>query len=186
MLPKAAFVVLTKKPLLLLPFVVLCFLGVFLFKGLWLDPKKLPSALINKPVPDMHLPVLSFDDKLLQVNDLKNHRIHTDFLGQKWVLNVFASWCKACLLEHPKLMSFSRQKKIKLIGLAYKDDLNATRSWLAQHGNPYDLVLVDQDGQYGIELGVYGVPETFVMNANNTIDYKQVFPVIEQFERILT
>lgn len=159
-----------KRLRLYLPILVLLFLGVFLLRGLWLDPKKLPSALIGKPAPVAQLPVLGVDG----INSLQS----IDALqGEPWVLNVFASWCQACLVEHPHFLALAKQKKIKLVGLAYKDNLEDTRRWLAQYGNPYDLILVDQQGQYGIELGVYGVPETFLMNANNTIIHKQVGPV---------
>ena len=160
-----------KRLRLYLPILVLLFLGVFLLRGLWLDPKKLPSALIGKPVPAVVLPVLGFDgttEALQNIDALK---------GEPWVLNVFASWCQACLVEHPHFIALDKQKKIKLVGLAYKDDVANTRRWLAQYGNPYDLILVDQQGQYGIELGVYGVPETFLMSADNTIIHKQVGPV---------
>lgn len=163
-----------------LPLVVLFCLGLFLLRGLWLDPKKLPSALIGKTVPAASLPVLSFSGPEATAVTLSNIQTlqQTDQLkGQPWVLNVFASWCQACLVEHPHLIELARQKKIRLVGLAYKDDLANTRRWLGQYGNPYDLVVVDQQGQYGIELGVYGVPETFLMNANNTIVHKQVGPV---------
>jgi cytochrome c biogenesis protein CcmG/thiol:disulfide interchange protein DsbE len=153
-----------------LPSIVLLFLGVFLLRGLWLDPKKLPSVLIGKPVPPVVLPLLNING----IHELKNI---DELKGQPWVLNVFASWCQACLVEHPHFIQLAKQKKIKLVGLAYKDDLANTSRWLAEYGNPYDLILIDQQGQYGIELGVYGVPETFLMNMNNIIIHKQVGPV---------
>lgn len=165
---------------LYLPILVLLFLGVFLLRGLWLDPKKLPSALIGKSVPAAVLPVLSFQGSEADAMQVANVRLlqRIDELnGQPWVLNVFASWCQACLIEHPHFLELAKQKKIRLVGLAYKDDLANTRRWLNQYGNPYDLILIDQNGQYGIELGVYGVPETFLMNSKNTIIHKQVGPV---------
>ncbi|HEX4842541.1 MAG TPA: DsbE family thiol:disulfide interchange protein [Limnobacter sp.] len=165
---------------LYLPLLVLLLLGVFLLRGLWLDPKKLPSALLGKPAPTASLPVLAFEGP--EAHTVQEAQIATlqsiDALqGTPWVLNVFASWCQACLVEHPHLLALARQGKIKLVGLAYKDDLANTRRWLAQYGNPYSLVLVDQQGQYGIELGVYGVPETFLMDAQNKIVHKHVGPV---------
>ena len=169
-----------KRLRLYLPILVLLFLGVFLLRGLWLDPKKLPSALIGKPVPQAVLPVLGFtgDEALaVQIADIKTLQNIDELKGKPWVLNVFASWCQACLVEHPHFIALAKQQKIKLVGLAYKDDLANTRRWLAQYGNPYDVILVDQQGQYGIELGVYGVPETFLMSADNTIIHKQVGPV---------
>lgn len=169
-----------KRLRLYLPILVLLFLGVFLLRGLWLDPKKLPSALIGKPAPEVQLPVLSFtgpEAGAVQIADIQTLQNIDALQGQPWVLNVFASWCQACLVEHPHFIALAKQKKIKLVGMAYKDDLANTRRWLAQYGNPYDLILVDQQGQYGIELGVYGVPETFLMSANNTIIHKQVGPI---------
>ncbi len=175
-----AFKPVKKRLRLYLPILVLLFLGVFLLRGLWLDPKKLPSALIGKTVPAAQLPVLQFDGPegaAVSLVDIDTFINTPDLKGQPWVLNVFASWCQACLVEHPHLLELARQQRIKLVGLAYKDDLANTRRWLAQYGNPYDLILVDQQGQYGIELGVYGVPETFLMNAQNLIVHKQVGPV---------
>jgi cytochrome c biogenesis protein CcmG/thiol:disulfide interchange protein DsbE len=169
-----------KRLRLYLPILVLLFLGIFLLRGLWLEPKKLPSALIGKPVPSATLPMLSFqgsEANAIEVSDIRLLQGTDELNGQPWVLNVFASWCQACLIEHPHFLDLARQKKIRLVGLAYKDDLANTRRWLAQHGNPYDLVLVDQKGHYGIELGVYGVPETFLMNSDNTIVHKQVGPI---------
>lgn len=166
------------------PVVVLVLLGVFLLRGLWLDPKKLPSTLIGKAIPQATLLVLSFDGQeagAVNVLDIKTLQNTEGLKGQPWVLNVFASWCQACLVEHPHLLELARQKKIRLVGLAYKDDLANTRRWLGQYGNPYDLVLIDQQGQYGIELGVYGVPETFLMSANNTVLHKQVGPVSSSY-----
>lgn len=175
-----AFKPVKKRLRFYLPILVLLFLGVFLLRGLWLDPKKLPSALIGKTVPTAQLPVLQFDGPegaAVSLVDIETFMNTPDLQGQPWVLNVFASWCQACLVEHPHLLELARQQKIKLVGLAYKDDLANTRRWLAQYGNPYDLILIDQQGQYGIELGVYGVPETFLMNAQNLIVHKQVGPV---------
>jgi cytochrome c biogenesis protein CcmG, thiol:disulfide interchange protein DsbE len=177
-----------KKFRLYLPILVLLFLGVFLLRGLWLDPKKLPSALIGKPVPAAQLQVLSFDGPeatAIQLADIRILQSIDELKGQPWVLNVFASWCQACLVEHPHLIELAKKKKIRLIGLAYKDDITNTRRWLAQYGNPYDLILIDQKGQYGIELGVYGVPETFLMSDANTVIHKQVGPVpVDYFERM--
>lgn len=177
-----------KRLRLYLPILVLLFLGVFLLRGLWLDPKKLPSALIGKPVPAVQLPVLSFEgneSRAVQLADIQTLQTIDALKGEPWVLNVFASWCQACLVEHPHFVELAKQKKIKLVGLAYKDDLTNTRRWLAQYGNPYDLILIDQQGQYGIELGVYGVPETFLMSAENTIIHKQVGPIpADYFERM--
>lgn len=180
-----ALALVKKRLRLYLPIVVLFFLGIFLLRGLWLDPKKLPSALIGKPAPAMVLPMLDVNGSEVAVADIKNLQNTNELKGQPWVLNVFASWCQACLVEHPHWIELAKQKKIRLVGLAYKDDLANTRRWLAQYGNPYDLILVDQQGQYGIELGVYGVPETFLMSPENIVLHKQVGPVpADYFERM--
>ncbi|WP_288107837.1 DsbE family thiol:disulfide interchange protein [Limnobacter sp.] len=171
-----------KRLKLFLPLLVLAFLGVFLFRGLWLDPKKLPSALIGKPVATMNLPVLPFDPSIVSVDQIRDFRTNKDFLGKPWLLNVFASWCQSCLEEHPRLLKLAKEKKVFLVGLAYKDDLEATRQWLAEHGNPYSLILVDQTGRFGIDMGVYGVPETFVINDKNIIVRKQVGPIPANFD----
>ncbi|HEY1058433.1 MAG TPA: DsbE family thiol:disulfide interchange protein [Limnobacter sp.] len=165
---------------LLLPLLVLLLLGVFLLKGLWLDPKKLPSALIGKPIPRATLPVLALqgpEARLVKITDVNTLQTIDALKGQPWVLNVFASWCQACLVEHPHWLDIAQRQHIRLVGLAYKDQLEDTRQWLAQHGNPYDLILIDQTGDFGIELGVYGVPETFLMSSNNVVLHKQVGPI---------
>lgn len=166
------------KPHLFLPLLLFVLLGAFLFNGLWLDPRKLPSALIGKPVPDSELPVLAQVSpaypgvSALDVAQLK---------GAPWVLNVFASWCGACVAEHPHLIELARQGKIQLVGLAYKDDPADTARWLNHYGNPYSLVLIDRHGQFGIDLGVYGVPETFLIDEGLTIAHKHVGPIAADY-----
>ena len=165
---------------LYLPLLVLGFLAIFLLRGLWLDPKKLPSVFIDKPLPGFTLPMLSdvgkeqmfAEDQLVALEDLA---------GKPWVLNVFASWCQACVVEHPHLIDLAKRGEIILVGLAYKDDPVATRSWLNKYGNPYNLILQDSDGRAGIDFGVYGVPETFVMNSQGVVKYKHVGPIDPTF-----
>lgn len=161
---------------LFLPILVLAFLGIFLARGLWLDPKKLPSVFINKPLPEFSLPLLNAQTGQQEDNLGKQH-----FAGKPWVLNVFASWCQACLVEHPVFLKLARLNQIELVGMAYKDADQDTLNWLARHGNPYNKVLVDSSGRAGIEFGVYGVPETFVLDANGVVVYKHVGPIDDQF-----
>lgn len=160
-----------------LPLVVLLVMAVFLLRGLWLDPKKLPSVLIDKPVPGFALPLLDVPTAMVGSRLISP----TEFKGKPWVMNVFASWCQACVIEHPNLLKMANRDEYLLVGLAYKDDPDATAAWLRKHGNPYDLVLLDIQGGTGIDWGVYGVPETFVMNAENTIKHKVIGPVDAQF-----
>lgn len=169
---------------LVLPIVVLVVMGVFLYIGLSKDPRKLPSVLIGKTIPDFNLKLMLpptvwpvADQLKLSGLDVVQTVGPDQFKGQPWVLNVFASWCQACLIEHPHLLEMARQGKIRLIGLAYKDQESDTLNWLAKHGNPYQAVIVDREGLTGIDLGVYGVPETFVLSSGNVIVYKQVGPI---------
>lgn len=169
---------------LLLPILVLLVMGVFLYIGLSKDPRKLPSVLIGKTVPSFNLKLMLPPTVWPVAEPLKISGLDPvtpvgpeNFKGQPWVLNVFASWCQACLIEHPHLLEMARQGKIRLVGLAYKDQEADTLNWLAKHGNPYQAVIVDREGLTGIDLGVYGVPETFVISADNTILHKHVGPI---------
>lgn len=161
---------------LYLPLLILLFVAVFLLRGLWLDPKKLPSVFIDKPLPTFNLPLLEgmpTPEGFTGASAVRNQAL----MGKPWVLNVFASWCQACIVEHPRLLEMARSGQVLLVGVAYKDDSQATRNWLAKHGNPYDLVLEDSNGRAGIEFGVYGVPETFVVDHQGVVRYKNVGPI---------
>ncbi len=147
------------------------FLGVagFLLKGLSLDPGELPSALIGKPSPQFtsaRLPASAgeFDSQSMK--------------GEVWVLNVWASWCGPCVEEHPYLKQLAAQRDVPLVGLNYKDDANNALSWLSQLGNPFTHLLDDNRGDVGLDWGVYGVPETFVIDRSGTVRYKHVGPVL--------
>ena len=146
------------------------FLGIcgFLAVGLKLDPREVPSPLINKPAPTFALTRL--DDPAVKVS-------RDDLLGKVWMLNVWASWCVACRIEHPHLLAFARAKRMPIYGLNYKDERQAGQRWLAQHGDPYDFSLWDNDGRVGIDFGVYGVPETFVIDKKGVIRFKQIGPL---------
>lgn len=153
----------------LLPLGAFIVLVVFLSVGLSLDPKKIPSPLIGQPAPAFSLPDLHDAEKSVSPANLK---------GQIWVLNVWASWCVSCRAEHPVLNELARShQQIKLIGLNYKDTLFAGRNWLEQRGNPYAENAFDEDGRVGIDWGVYGVPETFVIDEKGIVRYKHTGPL---------
>jgi cytochrome c biogenesis protein CcmG/thiol:disulfide interchange protein DsbE len=140
----------------------------FLFVGLGLNPREVPSPLIDKPAPTFALASLQEPGRNLGSADMK---------GQVWLLNVWASWCVSCREEHPLLVELGKAKLVPIIGLNYKDEPSAGKRWLAQMGNPYDTSVMDRDGSVGIDFGVYGVPETFVIDKQGTIRYKQIGPV---------
>jgi cytochrome c biogenesis protein CcmG/thiol:disulfide interchange protein DsbE len=158
----------------LLPLAAFLVLAVFLLRGLWLNPREVPSPFIDKPAPMFSLPQLAQPEASFSPADMK---------GQVWLLNVWASWCVACRQEHPLLVELARQKAVPIIGLNYKDKPDAAKGWLAQLGNPYDLSVKDSDGRIGIEYGVYGVPETFVIDKNGVIRFKQIGPITEEVWR---
>src|SRR4029077_4853127 len=139
----------------LVPLGVFLVLVAFLAIGLTLNPREVPSPLINKPEPaftltQLHPPTLGFSQK--------------DMQGQVWLLNIWASWCVSCRDEHPLLVELAKAKIVPIVGLDYKDEPQAGKGWLAKLGNPYDVSVMDSDGRVGIDWGVYGVPETFVID----------------------
>lgn len=152
----------------LIPLALFLVLLVFLAIGLTRDPREVPSPLIGKPAPvftlaQLHEPQKTFESKSM--------------LGQVWLLNTWASWCVACREEHPVLLEFSKTKSVPLIGLDYKDKPEEGRKWLERFGNPYDLSISDLDGRVGIDFGVYGVPETFLIDKQGIIRYKHIGPI---------
>jgi len=138
---------------------------VFLAVGLRLDPREVPSPLIDKPAPPFDLPVLQQAGRRFSPAEMR---------GKVWLLNVWASWCVSCREEHPHLVALSKQKLIPLLGLNYKDEPQAAARWLAQFGNPYDFSVEDRDGRIGIDYGVYGVPETYLIDREGVIRYKRI------------
>ncbi|MBS1135004.1 MAG: periplasmic protein thiol/disulfide oxidoreductase DsbE, partial [Burkholderiaceae bacterium] len=150
---------------------VFLIVAVFLLRGLWLNPREVPSPFIDKPAPMFSLAQLTQPEAKFSPADMK---------GQVWLLNVWASWCVACRQEHPLLVELSKRKAVPIIGLNYKDKPDAAKGWLAQWGDPYDLSVKDIDGRIGIEYGVYGVPETFVIDKNGVIRFKQIGPITEE------
>lgn len=170
----------------LLPLVLFAALVVFLGVGLMRDPSEIPSPLVGKPAPAFSLPTLSGDKPFSPV----------DMLGQVWVFNVWATWCVACREEHPLLVQFSKSQRVPIVGLSYKEiqaseqatgalseeaklQLAKQRSvkFLQKAGDPYKLSVMDLDGRVGIDYGVYGVPETYIIDKQGIIRYKRVGPV---------
>ena len=149
----------------LIPLALFGALAWFLYAGLSLNPREVPSPLIGKPAPAFALPRL--DDPTQTVK-------REDLLGKVWVMNVWASWCAPCREEHPLVVAFARERKVPVIGLNYKDRPGDARTWLERLGNPYGATLIDFDGKVGIDFGVYGVPETFVIDAQGVVRFKHV------------
>ena len=156
------------KAKFLVPLALFGVLVGFLAVGLNRDPHEIPSPLVKKAAPVFKVPQLVAADKTFAPGDLK---------GQVWMLNVWASWCVACRVEHPLLVELSRSKTVTLIGLNYKDKRDDALKFLAQRGDPYNLSAVDIDGRIGIDYGVYGVPETFVIDKAGVIRHKQIGPI---------
>ncbi len=152
----------------LVPLLVFAVLVAFLWAGLSRDPREVPSPLVGKPAPAFTLPQLQAPDKTFSPADMR---------GQVWLLNVWASWCVSCREEHPVLVEFARQGKVPLIGLNYKDQRQDALAWLARFGNPYRLSVSDPEGRVGIDYGVYGVPETYVIDRQGVIRMKHIGPV---------
>ncbi len=156
----------------LLPLLLLAALATLLYAGVRLsetrDPNALPSPLIDRPAPQFNLPTLHAPEKLVT---------RADLLGAPYLLNVWGSWCPACRIEHPLIERIAREGKIRVIGFNYKDDPADAKLWLQKFGDPYAEILVDRDGRSGIEWGVYGAPETFLVDAEGVIRFKHVGPM---------
>jgi cytochrome c biogenesis protein CcmG/thiol:disulfide interchange protein DsbE len=155
----------------LLPFAIFAVLVGFLAVGLRLDPREVPSPLINKPAPAFDLPQLAQPGQRMADKDLR---------GKVWLLNVWASWCVACREEHELLVELSKTGAVPIYGLNYKDQRADALDWLRLHGDPYAVSVSDADGRVGIDFGVYGVPETFVIDKAGVIRYKQIGPITPQ------
>jgi len=150
--------------------ILLIFLGI----GLRLKPQEIPSPLIGKHVPAFSLP---------QVEDAGRSFNSRDMEGKVWVLNVWASWCAPCRAEHPALLEFSRLAAAPVVGLNYNDVRGDSQKWLKEFGNPYQVSAFDGDGKTGIEFGVYGVPETFVIDKQGQIRLKLTGPLTSELIR---
>ena len=173
------------KKVFLLPLVLFLGLVVFLAVGLQRDPKEIPSPLVGKAAPAFKLFTLAPNGQTFEPKDMQ---------GRVWILNVWATWCVGCQVEHPLLVEFSKQKNVPIVGLNYKeiqpqdeppgvmmtpeDKLRLARQrsekWLLERGNPYVVTAFDMDGRVGIDYGVYGIPETYVIDQKGVIRYKLV------------
>jgi cytochrome c biogenesis protein CcmG/thiol:disulfide interchange protein DsbE len=152
----------------LFPLAAFAVLVAFLAIGLTHDPRDVPSPLVGKPAPAFTLPQLHDAAKSFSAADMK---------GRVWLLNVWASWCVSCREEHPVLVEFAKTRQVPIIGLDYKDQAADGKQWLANLGNPYTLAVVDADGRVGIDYGVYGVPETYVIDKQGIIRMKHTGPI---------
>jgi len=154
----------------LIPLALFIVLVVFLAIGLKRDPHEVPSPLINKAAPAFSLPQLKDPSKTFSAADMR---------GKVWVLNVWASWCVTCRDEHPLLIEYSKSGVVPIYGLNYKDKREDALAWLGDLGDPYVLSAADEDGRVAIDYGVYGAPETYVIDQAGTIRFKQIGPVTQ-------
>lgn len=152
----------------LIPLFAFIILAGFLLVGLTLNPRQVPSPLIDKPAPVFQLNQLHEPEKTMSSEDN---------LGKVWMLNVWASWCVACRDEHPLLVQLANSGIVPIYGLNYKDESSTAMQWLKRYGDPYAISIVDPDGKVGIDYGVYGVPETYVIDKKGIIRHKQIGPV---------
>jgi cytochrome c biogenesis protein CcmG, thiol:disulfide interchange protein DsbE len=159
------------KAKFLIPMALFLVLVGFLAVGLNRDPRDVPSPLVNKPAPAFTRPQLAQPEKQFSPADLK---------GQVWMLNVWSSWCVSCRQEHPLLVEFARAQVVPLIGLDYKDTRAEALGVLRQMGNPYDFSVFDGDGRVGIDYGVYGVPETYIIDKAGVIRHKHTGPITSE------
>ncbi len=151
----------------LIPLAVFVAIAVFLYRGLSLDPRKLPSPLVDKPAPAFSLPQLEKPTENWSLEAMR---------GEVWLLNVWGSWCAACVVEHPLLNKLAADGTVPIVGLAWKDKPDDSKKWLARYGNPFSVVVVDQKGNVAIDYGVYGAPETFLIDKRGVIRHKQTGP----------
>lgn len=153
------------------PLAVFATLAAFLGVGLTLDPSRIPSPLVGKAAPDFSLPQLREPQQVFSPRD---------GAGQVWILNVWASWCGGCRDEHPLLMALAKSAAVPVYGIDYKDRREDALAWLARWGDPYEVTGMDASGRVGIEYGVYGVPETYLIDKTGVIRYKQIGPLDEE------
>jgi cytochrome c biogenesis protein CcmG, thiol:disulfide interchange protein DsbE len=158
----------------LLPLALFAAIVLFLGVGLGLNPREVPSPLIGKPAPAF---------KLARLDDTSQTISKDDMLGRVWMLNVWASWCAPCREEHPLVVDIARRQLVPVYGLNYKDKPEAAKGWLASLGNPYRATLVDADGRVGIDFGVYGVPETFIIDRQGIVRLKHTGPLTPEVVR---
>ena len=162
-----------KKKILIFPFIIFLFV-LFVFLYLLIierDPLELPSAFINKKVPIFQANTLLKKQTFVSKNEFGN---------EITLVNFFATWCSPCRDEHVYIKRFANEKGIRVIGINYKDNSNNAIEWLKNLGNPYSDVPIDKDGRIAIDWGVYGIPETFVINSNGIIKYRHIGPVTKK------
>jgi cytochrome c biogenesis protein CcmG/thiol:disulfide interchange protein DsbE len=152
----------------LVPLAIFIVLVAFLYRGLSIDPKRVPSPLIGKAMPEFSLPRLQDPTATLS---------NTDLMGKVSILNVWATWCVSCRAEHEVLLLLAKTGKVDIYGLNYKDERDPAKQWLAKLGNPYVANAFDADGRVGIDWGVYGAPETFIMDRHGIIRHKHIGPL---------
>jgi len=154
-----------------IPLLVFAALVAFFAVGLTRDPREVPSPFIGKPAPAFTLTQLGAPERVFTPEEMR---------GKVWLLNVWASWCVSCRVEHPLLVDMSKRELVPIVGLDYKDKRADGLQWLAKHGDPYRLSAYDDLGNVGIDFGVYGVPETFVIDKQGVIRYKQIGPITKE------
>lgn len=150
------------------PLLVFGVIAAFLYKGLDMNPREIPSPLIGKSIPEFSLPTVESEDTLISDKNLK---------GKVYLLNVWATWCVSCRAEHRTLVHLARSKNVEIVGLNWKDERQKAQAWLEQLGDPYIINIFDKKGRTAIDLGVYGAPETFLVDSNGIIHYKHAGPV---------
>jgi cytochrome c biogenesis protein CcmG/thiol:disulfide interchange protein DsbE len=162
----------------LIPLLLFSVIAVFLALGLKLDPRDVPSPLIGKPAPAFSLPSLDNPQKRVS---------NEDFKGRIWLFNVWATWCVSCRAEHATLVKLSQNIGIPIVGLDWKDEASAAKEWLSSLGNPYEAVAFDASGRTAIDWGVYGAPETYIIDSQGIIQYKHTGPLSDEIiqEKVL-
>jgi cytochrome c biogenesis protein CcmG/thiol:disulfide interchange protein DsbE len=160
------------RALLLVPVFLFIVVGAFFAWGLTRDPSRIPSQLIDRPLPVFDMPAIEGFTEGLSTDDLK---------GEVALLNVFASWCVSCHIEHPVLMRLAAEDAVPIYGLNWKEKPGEGKAWLDRFGDPYTKVGDDQNGRVAIDLGVTGAPETFVVDRDGRVRFKVVGPITEQY-----
>jgi len=156
------------KMIRFIPLILFVILAIVLYRGLFLNPRELPSVLVGKTVPEFSLPTLMDEHKMVTKADLK---------GDIVLLNVWATWCEYCKYEHPYLLDLSKSGRFVLYGLDYKDNRDTAKSWLEHSQSPYKFTIFDEQGKLGLDLGVYGAPESFLIDKKGIIRKRFAGPI---------
>ena len=159
----------------LLPLFAFALLAALLYAGVRMnsgrDNSAIPSPLVGKSMPAFSLPVLGEPGRRIA---------NTDLVGRPFMLNVWGSWCPTCRDEHPQMTALAKSGKVRVIGYNYKDAPEDARRWLQQFGNPYEIVIADEDGRAALDWGIYGAPETFLVDAGGVVRWKHVGPITDE------